>query len=504
MKKKLWGGRFRKEMAPDAIDYTETTAIDNEMFFDDVWGSEAHVIMLAASGVISNEDLKGILTALQKIKDDFESGAFVLDKHKEDVHMNVESFVIGQIGDRGKRMHTARSRNDQVITDTKIHVRGLILDIHERLLSFQKLLLDFASQHVDTITVGYTHTQHAQPISLGFWATAYVSMFMRDSLRLEESYNTANTNPLGACALSGTSFPTDRRITTRLLGFDSIQENSLDAVSSRDFALQLLVSLSNLMTNLSKMAEEMVYWSTFEFGTIESDDSYAHGSSIMPQKKNSDNAELIRGKAGRIYGLLFQMLTTMKGIPTGYNRDLQEDKPPLWEAARTIIPTLVNMEGIISTMAVNKERMRHLADANFSTATELADYLVKTLNMPFRECHRVVGELVRSLIDGGHTFQDIGEVKKHLHRLGVDASETDLYKVLDSKEAVQSHRSIGGTAPGEVKRMIREYTKELEQHKKNLSNRKTSVENAYNKTMSVVSDIMEGKNINDCISFLNE
>ncbi|MCP5052602.1 MAG: argininosuccinate lyase, partial [bacterium] len=226
MKKKLWGGRFRKEMASDAIDYTETTSIDSEMFFDDVWGSEAHVIMLAASGIISDEDVRGILTALEKIKKDFESGEFQLDKHKEDVHMNVESYVIGQIGDRGKRMHTARSRNDQVITDTRIHVRGLIFDIHEKLISFQKMLLNFASDHVDTITVGYTHTQHAQPISLGFWATAYVSMLIRDSQRIAESYNTTNSNPLGACALSGTSFPTDRRITTRLLGFDTILEHS--------------------------------------------------------------------------------------------------------------------------------------------------------------------------------------------------------------------------------------------------------------------------------------
>ncbi|MCP5048629.1 MAG: argininosuccinate lyase, partial [bacterium] len=331
-----------------------------------------------------------------------------------------------------------------------------------------------------------------------FWATAYVSMLIRDSQRIAASYNTTNSNPLGACALSGTSFPTDRRITTRLLGFDTILEHSLDSISSRDFAVQLLGSLSILMSNLSKMAEEVIYWSTYEFRTIEVDDSFTHGSSIMPQKKNPGMAELIRGKTGQIYGLLVQMLTTLKAIPTGYNRDLQEDKPPLWQAAGLLTSTLSTLEGIISTMTVNKERMRELADKNFSTATELADFLVRTQNRPFRECHRIVGELVGSLIDGGHTLTDTAEVKKILDKMDVHASEEDLHKVLDSKEAVEGHRSIGGTAPEEVRRMIAKYTQETEEQEKGLLNRKAAIDKAYEKTASIIADIIGGKNIKDC------
>ena len=496
----LWGGRFQKELDSIAIDYTESIAVDAQMLLEDIWGSQAHVIMLAATGIINDEDLQAILTGLEDIKSKFQEGKFTLDRQHEDVHMNVERYLISQFGDCGGRMHTARSRNDQVITDTRLHVRNLIFDIEEELITLQKAFLDFASKHIQTITVGYTHTQHAQPISLGFWAIAYISMFMRDLTRLKQSYQMTNINPLGACALSGTSFPIDRKLTSELLGFASVQEHGLDAISSRDFALQLLSTLAILMSNLSKIAEEIIYWSTYEFGTIKVSDAFAMGSSIMPQKKNPGVAELIRGKTGKVYGLLMQLLTNLKATPSGYNRDLQEDKPPIWEATKLVTSTLKAMTAMINTLSINEERMLELTHKNYSLATEIADYLVKTQNRPFRDCHRLVGQLVSQLIEAGTTFEDIDKTKKILSELEVELSSEELQNILSPQKAVETHRSLGGTAPDEVKRMIEENKLKLEAHERELLERKSVIEQAYKKTASIVANILSGKGIEESLA----
>jgi argininosuccinate lyase len=497
--KNLWGGRFREPMDPTALAYSETIAVDSEMLLDDVWGSEAHAIMLGACRIVTGDDLRQILTGLLDIEREAREGRFVLNVEDEDVHMNVERHLTGRVGAAGGRLHTARSRNDQVITDTRVHTRGLIMDIEAELIELQKVLLAFAERHVDTITVGYTHTQHAQPISLGFWATAYVQMLMRDLTRLVQAYEVTNVNPLGAGAMSGTAFPIDRRITTALLGFDAVQEHGLDAVSSRDFAAQLLGALAILMSNLSKIAEELVYWSTYEYGTVQMSDAFSMGSSIMPQKKNPCIAELLRGRTGRAYGLLMELLTNLKGTPTGYNRDLQEDKPPIWQGARLAISSLGAARGMLQTLRVDEARMRQLAGANFATATELADHLVRARDLPFRECHRIVGRLVSELIAAGSSLEDVARARVLLGDLGVDVSEDELRDVLAVERVVDSHRSTGGTAREEVTRMVVAGRARLDAHEQGLVARRESVRAARARTSRVAEAVVAGRPVHEAL-----
>ena len=504
MTKTLWSGRFQEEIDAVALAYTETIAVDSEMLMEDLWGSQAHAIMLAACGIISTETLQDILEGLDEIRHRSAQGEFALDVQDEDVHMNVERYLIERDADHGARLHTARSRNDQVITDTRMHTRELILRIEDEVVAFQRILLGFAAEHARTITVGYTHTQHAQPVTLGFWATAYFSMLMRDLTRLRHAYQTTNINPLGACALSGTTFPTDRRMTTALLGFDDIQEHSLDAVSSRDFAVELLGALAILVSNLSRIAEEIVYWSTYEFRTVQVADAFAMGSSIMPQKKNPCVAELIRGRTGRIYGLLVQSLTSLKGIPSGYNRDLQEDKPPLWDAADGVVSTLRALRGMITTLEVDQRRMRDLTHKNFSLATELADYLVRVQDRPFRECHHIVGQVVARLIQDGKTFEDIPATVEALRAFGVETPAEELRAVLAPERAVERHRSIGGTAPTEVERMIKDGHRRLDSYERDLSERRNAVARASTRTAAVVSDVLHGRPVADALADIHQ
>lgn len=496
----LWGGRFQEQIASTALEYTESLAVDAAMLTEDIWGSRAHVIMLGANGIIDDEDTRAILSGLESARKEVDENTFTLDVADEDVHMNVERYVTSRHGRRGARMHTARSRNDQVITDTRLHTRGLILGIEREVIALQDTLLTLAADHTDTLSMGYTHTQHAQPITIGYWATAYVGMFRRDLVRLRNAYRSTDINPLGAGALAGTSFPTDRRLTTELLGFADVQENGLDAVSSRDFGLEFLSALAILVSNISKIAEEIVYWSTHEFRLVEVADGYAMGSSMMPQKKNPCVAELIRGKTGKVYGRLVELLTMMKGIPTGYNRDLQEDKPPIWEASASAASTIRTLNGLLSTLRFHPDRMRELAHKNFALATEVADYLVKTQNIPFRECHRIVGETVGSLYRRNLTFENVEETVQALAAAGAKVTAEEIAPVLDPVVSVNSHTSLGGTAPAEVLRMIKAERERLEEHTQDVEAREERISRAFRGTEAISAAVIGGTGVRAAVA----
>lgn len=501
--KKLWGGRFSKELASETERFTQSIEVDSRMVLYDIWGSEAHAIMLARQEIISQDDLKEILKWLERAKEDFEKGKFKLKPELEDVHMNVEAYLIEGAGfELGGKLHTARSRNDQVLVDAKLYIREQILRTEELLCALAEEFIKVAKDHPDAVMPGYTHTQHAQPITLGFWATAYVSMFLRDLRRLRNAYEIVNTNPLGACALAGTSFPIDREFTTWLLGFDSTHEHALDVISSRDFIAETLCALAILSSNLSKLAEEIVYWSTYEFGMIELDDAYALGSSIMPQKKNPCVAELIRARTGRVYGALMDLLTVLKGLPMGYNRDLQEDKPPLWEAFDQVQSALSILTEMIPTTKFKTDRMEKLAGANFSTATELANYLVREHGLPFRRCHEIVGSVVGELARRGLTFSDLEQTQRLLEERGVVVSIEELRGVLDPRRAVESNRSLGGTSPREVMRMTDSLLAKLRDHEFSIKMRQDGIDQAYRRTKRIVEGVLEGEDLEGIIGEL--
>ncbi|MDE0299952.1 MAG: argininosuccinate lyase [Candidatus Poribacteria bacterium] len=494
--KKLWGGRFRSEVASGAQGFTQSTEIDSRLVAYDIWGSQAHAIMLARAEIISDEDLRQILTWLDRAQEDYDNGIFNLKPDKEDVHMNVESYVIDGAGiECGGKLHTARSRNDQVLVDAHLYVRDQILQTQSGLTRLCRVFLGIASNHAETVMPGYTHMQHAQPISLGFWATAYVSMFLRDLKRLKAAFRLANMNPLGACAIAGTSFSIDRHLTTKLLGFDSVHRHALDVISSRDFIAETLFALSLLMTNLSRLGEETIYWTTHEFGIAVLDDAYATGSSIMPQKKNPDIAELVRGRCGRVYGELLDLLTNLKGLPLGYNRDLQEDKPPLWDAFDVVQSCLNILPGFLETTRFNTDRMAELCNANFATATELANFLVREYGIPFRECHEIVGGIVGDLVKKGATFEDLDETRNLLQLRGICLSTSELRAVLDSKHALRGSLSLGGTSPAEVQRMTSEFGAELADIDAQILLRKEEIDVAYNQTHQIIEEVAAGRAI---------
>ncbi|HHQ44580.1 MAG TPA: argininosuccinate lyase [Candidatus Altiarchaeales archaeon] len=493
---KLWGGRFQKDLTENVEDFLQSVEVDSKMVLEDIWGSQAHAIMLAKQDIIKAKDLKEILLYLDKARADYLSGKFVLDPENEDVHMNVERYLIEGAGaDCGGKLHTARSRNDQVITDSKLHIRNKIIDVKEKIIRLQETFLAIAEENTGTAIPGYTHTQDAQPITLGYWATAYVSMLNRDITRLDNAYRNVNTNPLGSAALAGTSFPIDRRMTARLLGFDSVHVHSLDVISSRDFVAETLCALAILMSNLSKLAEEIVYWSTYEFGFLELDDSYTAGSSIMPQKKNPCVAELTRGRTGRVYGSLIQLLTTLKGLPMGYNRDLQEDKPPLWNALEIIEKTLVVTEGMISTMQVKKDRLKQVSGANYNTATELANYLVREKGYSFRKCHEIVGNLVGTLHRQNKLFTDYDITLKLLADAGVEMDEASLKNIVDPEKNVKAYKSLGSTNPKEVKRMVGIFKKDVLKSKAVIKKQNAKTDAAWKKTQDIVAKVLDGKEV---------
>ena len=490
--KTLWGGRFSTSLTTETVAFTQSVAADTRLIGYDIWGSQAHAIMLARQGIIAEEDLREILRWLQKAEEDFKNGTLTLDPSKEDVHMNVESYLIENAGrEFGGKLHTARSRNDQVLVDARLYIREEILNVQRGLSALCDAFLKIAEEHTESVMPGYTHTQHAQPISLGFWASAYVSMFLRDQKRLQSAYALANTNPLGACALAGTTFPIDRHLTTKLLGFDAPHEHALDVISSRDFIAEILFALSLLMANLSRISEEIVYWTTYEFGMAVLDDAYSFGSSIMPQKKNPDIAELTRGRTGRVYGALFDLLTNLKGLPMGYNRDFQEDKPPLWEAFDIVKACLGVLPELLGTTDFREERMAELANANFATATELANYLVTEHDISFRECHEIVGWLVGELVKQDKTFADWEATQCLLKEKGIEIPIAQLQQILDAALAIRNNRSLGGTSPDEVYRMCEVFEEQLNETALQIYTRQGQIDDAHRETLRTVEEVLK-------------
>lgn len=490
--KTLWGGRFNTNLTTDTIAFTHSIEADTRLIGYDIWGSQVHAIMLTRQGIISDNDLQVILRWLCRAEEDFKNGDFTLDPNKEDVHMNVESYLIENAGrEFGGKLHTARSRNDQVLVDAHMYIREEILNVQRGISTLCDVFLNIAKEHVETVMPGYTHTQHAQPISLGFWATGYVSMFLRDQKRLQAAYELANMNPLGAAALAGTSFPIDRHLTTNLLGFDTPHVHALDVISSRDFIAETLFALSLVMANLSRISEELVYWTTFEFGMAVLDDSYSFGSSIMPQKKNPDIAELTRGRTGRVYGALMDLLTNLKGLPMGYNRDFQEDKPPLWESFDIVKACLGLLPELLKTTDFKTKRMAELVNANFATATELANYLVREHQLSFRECHEIVGWLVGELVKQDKTFSDWELTQQLLKQKDIKITLSNLRQILDAELALQNNRSLGGTSPTEVTRMIESFEGQLNQIAMDIYSCQTKIEDAHGETQRIVAEVLK-------------
>ena len=406
---KLWSGRFRKETDALVNDFNSSIPFDQRLYREDIEGSMAHASMLGEQGIISRADAENICTGLRGILADVEAGTIEFSADNEDIHMNVETILTARIGEAGKRLHTARSRNDQVALDFRLYLRRQIGEIVEQLLHFQKVLLQQARQHTETVMPGYTHLQRAQPITFAHHLLAYAHMLCRDVTRLEDCRARMNECPLGSGALAGTTYPIDRFATAGELGFDRPMGNSLDGVSDRDYALEFLAACSILMMHLSRLAEETILWCSWEFKFIDLDDAYSTGSSIMPQKKNPDVAELVRGKTGRVYGSLMSLLTAMKSLPLAYNKDMQEDKEPVFDAIDTVKLCIPVFAGMIETMTVHPENMRRAAGRGFINATDCADYLTKK-GMPFRDAYTAVGNLVYYCQEQGKTLEELTDL----------------------------------------------------------------------------------------------
>ncbi|CAK1252138.1 Argininosuccinate lyase (ArgH) [Fructobacillus tropaeoli] len=450
MSDKLWGGRFTGKAAEWVDEFGASIGFDYRLAEEDLEGSLAHVKMLGQQGIISVEEAEQISAGLHDIQADLAAGKVEFSVANEDIHLNIESLLTKKIGPVAGKLHTGRSRNDQVATDFHLWVKHRLPAVKEAITELQQTLLDLAQKHADVIMPGYTHMQHAQPISYGHYLLAYFEMFQRDFERFEFNEKHTNMLPLGAAALAGTTFPIDRQLVADELGFDAIYHNSLDAVSDRDFALEFLSNASILMVHLSRMAEELILWGTYEFNYIELSDNFSTGSSIMPQKKNADFAELVRGKTGHVFGSLMGLLTVMKGLPLAYNKDMQEDKAATFEVMDTILASVKVFTGMLSTMTVHADRMEAATKDDFSNATELADYLA-TKGVPFRQAHAVVGELVLKGIQTGQTLNemslaDLQAADSHI--------EEDVYEELTSKAAVNRRTSLGGTAVANVLKEI--------------------------------------------------
>ncbi len=442
----LWGGRFEEDAAPVTQEFGASLPVDKALYKQDIAGSIAHATMLAEQGIISHEDADAICAGLKSIEADIDAGAFTFNIADEDIHMAIESELTRRIGEPGGRLHTGRSRNDQVATDTRLGAKALAKDLMEANLGLRRALLSAAEDAGDAVLPGMTHLQHAQPVLFAHHLLAYVWMLGRDFTRLNAAFNAADLSPLGAAALAGTTYPLDRRMTAGLLGFSGVVENSLDAVSDRDFLLDLEYACSVMAMHLSRLAEEIVLWSSQEFGFITLSDAYSTGSSIMPQKKNPDFAELIRGKTGRVVGDLVQLLVTMKGLPLAYNKDMQEDKEGALDAAKTLAQCLAVMTGMVSTWTVNADRMRAVMHRGHLAATDVADYLAKR-GMPFREAHAVVGHLV---LEAEKRGCDIADLPFEVFEQASELFGRDITKALDLDAIVAARTTEGGTAPTAV------------------------------------------------------
>lgn len=454
---KLWGGRFEKDTDKLLEEFNASIDVDARMYEQDIKGSIAHAMTLHKAGILSDDELKKIVDGLNGILNDIKEGKVEFTKENEDIHMNIEALLTSRIGEAGKKLHTARSRNDQVALDLRLYMRDEIKGIIELLKSLVNTLLDIAEDNVDTLMPGYTHLQRAQPVTLAHHMLAYCSMFLRDIGRLEDCVKRMNFSPLGSGALAGTTYNLDREYTAQLLGFDGVTLNSLDAVSDRDHGIEFLSAAAIIMMHLSRFCEELVLWNSKEFSFIEMDDSFATGSSMMPQKKNPDAAELIRGKTGRVYGDLIALLTLMKGLPLAYNKDMQEDKEAIFDGIDTIKACIRVFDGMMKTIKFNKDNMRNSAKYGYMNATDMADYLVKK-GMPFRKAHEVVGKVVKKALDDGCALEDLSI---DTLRSFSDLFEDDIYELLDLYRCVQSRSVIGGPAKEMVHMTINEFRKAL-------------------------------------------
>ena len=458
MVEKLWGGRFEASLDKQTEEFGASIKFEQRLAPFDLKGSLAHVKMLGETGIITTEESQKIAEGLKKVEEKLLNGQIEFKMENEDIHMNMESYLHQEIGPLAGKLHTARSRNDQVATDMHLYLKSILEAVLEALKELRQTIVKLAVNQIVTIMPGYTHLQHAQPISFGQHLMAYYQMLTRDFERFEFNVKHTDMNPLGAAALAGTTFPIDRMLTTELLGFEKAYDNSMDAVSDRDFILEFLSNASLLMMHLSRFCEELLLWSSHEFKFVSLSDAYSTGSSIMPQKKNPDMAELIRGKTGRVYGNLTALLTVMKGLPLAYNKDLQEDKEGMFDSADTIITSLTVMNGMLSTLTVNRVNMEKSTEQDFSNATELADYLA-TKGLPFRKAHELVGLLVLDCIKKGIYLQD---VNLQDYQMLSPLINEDVYEVLKSRTAVSRRNSLGGTGFESVKKQIEEAKKELQ------------------------------------------
>lgn len=448
---KMWAGRTSGDVNKLADDFNSSVSFDKKMYKQDIQGSVSHAAMLGKCGIISSENAEKIITALGEILSDIESGKLIIDESSEDIHMFIEDVLTKRIGDTGKMLHTARSRNDQVALDFRLYIRDEIDCVCEALTNLIKAVVLKAEEYKDTVMPGYTHLQRAQPILFSHHFLAYAFMLERDILRLKDARSRLNVSPIGSCALAGTTYKTDRDFEAKELGFDSYCLNSIDGVSDRDFAVEFLSCLSLVMTHLSRFSEEIILWSTSEFKFIELSDSYTTGSSIMPQKKNPDMAELTRGKTGRVYGDLISLLTTLKGIPLAYNKDMQEDKECVFDAVDTVKMCLNVFAGMIESVKLYKENMLNATKEGFINATDLADYLVKK-GMPFRTAYKISGTLVGKCINENKVLEELtlSELKEQS-----ELFDDDVYKEIDIVNCVNKRISEGGTSKESVLKQIK-------------------------------------------------
>lgn len=455
----LWGGRFTKATEQKVFDFNASISFDKNLFTQDVEGSIAHAVMLGKQGILTVEEKDAIVKGLAGIREDVEAGKLAIDETQEDIHSFVEVTLIERIGDTGKKLHTGRSRNDQVALDMRLYTRAHVVETDNRLKELLHVILHTMEENLETYMPGFTHLQKAQPVTLAHHYGAYFEMFKRDRLRLKDIYARMNYCPLGAGALAGTTYPLDRNYTASLLGFEGPTLNSMDSVSDRDYLIEYLAALSTIMMHLSRFSEEIIIWNSNEYGFVEIDDAYSTGSSIMPQKKNPDIAELVRGKTGRVYGALMSLLTTMKGLPLAYNKDMQEDKELTFDAIRTVENCLELFTGMLSTMKFKKDTMECSAVKGFTNATDAADYLVNH-GVPFRDAHGIIGRLVLYCIDKNKSIDELGIDEL---RTFSDKFEPDVYDAISLKTCVEKRLTFGAPGPSMMKDVIALNRKYLEE-----------------------------------------
>ncbi|MGN1094913.1 MAG: argininosuccinate lyase [Eubacteriales bacterium] len=457
---KMWAGRFSKTLDKTADDFNSSIHFDKAMYRQDITGSMAHAAMLGAKKIITDEEASKIIDGLSLILSDIDSGSLEIDESCEDIHMFVEKVLTDRLGELGKKLHTARSRNDQVALDLRMYLRDEIADITEKLKSLINVIANKAEENKAVIMPGYTHLQRAQPITFGHHLMAYAMMFLRDIDRLSDAKKRMNISPIGSCALAGTTYDTDRVFEAKKLGFDGVCLNSMDGVSDRDFCVEFLAAASLIMVHLSRFSEEIILWSSWEFRFIELDDAFTTGSSIMPQKKNPDMAELSRGKSGRVFGDLMSMLTVLKGLPLAYNKDMQEDKEAVFDACDTLKMCLDVFTPMLETSSVRADNMKKAASGGFICATDLADYLVRR-GLPFRTAYKIVGSVVGACIEKGKTLETLSlEEYKEFS----DVFEEDLYEAIDLSACVEKRISLGGTSPASVQMQVDYARKAVEKY----------------------------------------